>query len=151
MGKRGHRRNWSKYWWATRRQFLKLGPKRTCTDCGFLAYGDQEADAIDRVRLSAHGSFGGPPGLPEKWGCARKLWFAELHYVEPDWAAVFEETDQNRRGCRGFFRQSPGRTPAEHFELEKESIAFRRKLWLGVLPLLYGSVGAAIGWWFSRR
>ena len=66
-------------------------------------------------------SFGGPPGPVEKWRCARNLWDWELHYARPNWDAVAGEIECDRRGCRGFFRHIPGRTPAEHLELERES------------------------------
>jgi len=74
------------------------------------------------------------------------MWVWGLHYTRADWNAISEEIHEDRRDCEGFIRYSPGRTPNDHFKLETDAIEFRRKLWLGLLPLLYGAIGAAIGW-----
>jgi hypothetical protein len=137
-------------WWRIRRQLLTLTPKRTCTDCGFLAFGDVEADAEARTMLDTKGAFGGLPGPVEKWNCARNLWDWGLHYSEPNWDAVIGETCCDRRGCPGFVRHVWGRTPEEHFTLESDTAEFRRKLVLGLLPLVYGTLGVMIGWLLKR-
>lgn len=137
-------------WRDVRRQLLKLKPMRTCTDCGFLAFGDSEADAASRILLCVTN----PVRLPEpveNWQCARKLWHWELDYVAPNWEAVLSEANSDRRGCPGFFGHSPGHSPADHFQLENAAKEFRRKLMLGLLPLLYGSIGAAVGWFLRRH
>ena len=129
-----------------RGQLHRLLPQRTCLDCGFLAFGDQEATAEDRARLYTRGQLGGLPGPVNEWRCFRNLWDWGLHYTEPNWDAVLGEVHYNRRACSGFCHHSGGRLPADHFQIEKDSTEFRRKLWLGLLPLLYGSIGAAIAW-----
>lgn len=133
-------------WWRIRRQLLKLTPKRTCTDCGFLAFGELEADSEMRTMLHTKGAFGFP-GPVENWRCARNLWDYGLHYTEPNWDGVLSEVNFDRRSCRSFLRHSPGRSPADHFTLEKEAIDFRRKLWLGLLPL---AIGLIAGWLLKR-
>jgi hypothetical protein len=137
-------------WWRKRRQWLKLRSVRTCTNCGFLAFGDNEADAASRIQLCTEGKYSGLPEPVEKWRCARKLWKWELDYVAPNWEAVLSEANADRRGCPGFFRHSPGRSPAEHLQLENGATEFRRKLMLGLLPLLYASIGGVVGWFLRR-
>ena len=149
----GYRRSRLPSWlkrWRMRPRLLKLKPKRTCLDCGFLAYGDQEADGPDRERFHVLGQLGGYPGEPELWRCFRGQWTAHLHYGGPSWEPVLTEVSWDQRGCRAFRRHSPGRTPAEHLKLEDGAIEFRRKLMLGLLPVLYGSLGAAIGWFLAN-
>ena len=137
------------HWWRIRRKLVKLKPRRTCTDCGFLAFGSEEATSADRIAIDQDGSLGlrGPVG---NWCCARKLWDWELHYGAPNWDAVFGEANFDRRGCRHFMRWDPGRSPAEHLQLEREKVEFRRKLWLGFLPLIYSSLGGLVGWLLAR-
>lgn len=135
-------------WWRIRRQLVKLMPKRTCTDCGFLAFGELEADVEDRIRLDAE--VGGRSPI-ENWRCARNLWDWGLHYSQMNWEALKGEVLYDRRGCRGFLSWNPGHNPAQHFELMRDSRDFRRKLLLGLLPLLYGSIGAGITWLLTRR
>ena len=154
MGNRGSGRlAWLK-WWRLGRQLLKLRPKRACTDCGFLAYGDLEATREDRWLIHEEGELGSLPGKVEEWRCARNLWTWGIDYFRPNWEATLDEANRDRRGCRGFFRQIPGRTPAEHLELERESKRdskeFRRKLWLGLIPLLGVALGVALGWFLRR-
>lgn len=90
------------------------------------------------------------PGPVEKWRCARKLWDWRLHYGEANWEAILGEANGDRRGCSGFLRHTPGVSPADHFKLESEAREFRRKLLLGLLPLVYttvgGTIGVVIGW-----
>ena len=133
---------------ATRSLLLKLKTIRTCTDCGFLAFGDNEVDAASRIQLvSGKNLASGLPEPVQKWRCARNLWQWELDYVAPNWEAVLSEANADRRGCPGFLRHSPGRSPAEHFQLETENKEFRRKLVLGLLPLLLGTV---LGWFLKK-
>ena len=132
-------------WWRIRRQLLKLKPKRTCTDCGFLAYSDQAASFEDRARFDEE-DHGSPPGPVENWRCARDLWDWGLYCTQPNWKTVYSEATWDRRGCSGFMKWDPGRTPAQHFDLAKDRTEFRRKLILALLPLLYVSVGTLIGW-----
>ena len=150
MGRRRYRRpDWLE-WGRIRRQLLKVKPKKTCLDCGFLAYGDDEADAPTRERFYTQGQLGGLSGQPEKWRCFRGLWTAHMHYGKPDWEPVLTETGWDRRGCPAFYRHDPGRTPVEHLRLERERVEFRRQLVLKLPPVVYGSLGAIIGWLLTR-
>ena len=127
----------------------KLRPRRTCGQCGFLAYGDEEARYADRVLLgSGCGSGTSPSGPAERWNCAKGLWLWELGYVQPDWGVIFDEVADDRRGCRGFRRWKPGRSAAQHAESEEKTVDFWRQLILKVAPkamsILYGLIGASI-------
>ena len=133
----------TRLWRRIRRHLLKLKPKRTCTDCGFLAFGNVEADIEDRTSLDSDLGVRGPV---ENWRCARNLWDWGLHYQEMNWEALMSETQWDRRGCPGFIKWNPGHTPAQHFDLMRESNEFRRKLVIGLLPLLGVALGAAIAW-----
>ena len=132
-----------------RRQFRRLTRTRTrtCADCGFLAYGQEEATATDRVLLRSieTGSSTSPSGPVDRWDCAKHLWQWELLYHEPNWEAVFSEVAHERRDCRGFRKWKPGSNPARHFDMERETADFKRQLVLRLIPLLYGSIGAMIG------
>jgi hypothetical protein len=134
--------------WRIRRQLRKLKPKRTCTDCGFLAFGDVEVDLEDRIRLDSEMGNREPV---DNWRCARNLWDWGLHYSVMNWDALRGEVVADRRGCTGFMKWNPGHTPTQHFQLMKESADFRRKLLLGLLPLLYGSIGALVTWLVTRQ
>jgi hypothetical protein len=83
--------------------------------------------------------------------CARKIWDWELHYTIPNWDAILGEVNFDRRGCIGFFRHNPGRSPTEHLKLESQAKEFHRKMVLELLPLLYGTIGGIIGWLLGRR
>ena len=61
--RRSGRLAWLKWWWI-RRQLVRLLPKRTCLDCGFLPCGNLEADGMDRERFYTDGHIGGLPGDP---------------------------------------------------------------------------------------
>ena len=133
-----------------RKHLRKLQPRRTCAQCGFLAYGEGEASHHDRVRLGGgYGSGVSPSGPAERWKCAKGLWLWELVYVQPDWGVIFDEVTKDRRGCGGFRRWRPGRSPAQHVELEDKSVDFRRQLILAVMPkamaICYGLLVALIG------
>lgn len=141
-----NRIRWPK-WWEVRRKLVLLKPKRTCTDCGFLAFGDAEADSASRTMIRMEGKCG-LPGQVGKWRCARNIWDWEMHYVEANWDAVFSEANFDRRSCRGFFRHSPGRSPREHFQLEDGRLDFRRKL---VYTSVGALLGALLGWFIGRR
>jgi hypothetical protein len=92
----------------------------------------------------------GPAGPPEQWRCARKLWDWHLHYVSANWDAVFGEVNCDRRGCLHFMKWNPGRDPSEHLKMESGAIDFRRNLVLQLAPVLYGTIGAVVGWLLSR-
>src|SRR4051812_3325861 len=112
-------------WWRVQRQLLKLRPRRTCTDCGFLAFGEFEADAEARTMLDTKGTFGGLPGPVERWRCARNLWDWGLHYGTVNWDAILDEVNDDRRGCPGFLRHDWGLSPQEHFKLQSDRLEFR--------------------------
>lgn len=96
--------------------------------------------------LDTKGALGGLPGPVENWRCARNLWDWGLHYGEANWDAILGEVNHDRRGCCGFLRHEWGVAPQEHFKLQSDILEFRRKLWLGLLPLVYGTIGVVIGW-----
>ena len=137
---------------GVRRWRMHLRLRRTCADCGFLAYGGEEARRVDRVLLvllgSGSSSGKSPSGPAERWSCAKGLWLWELGYTQPDWDVVIDEVAKNRRGCRGFSRWKPGWSPAQHTESEERAVDFRRQLILKMVPkmmaVLYGLIGAAI-------
>lgn len=127
----------------------KLRRRRTCAECGFLAYGDGEARLADRLLLGSGSSSGASPSGPaERWDCAKGLWLWELGYIQPDWSVVFDEAAKDRRGCRGFRKWKPGWGPAQHAESEEKSVDFRRQLMLKATPkaiaALCGMIGAAL-------
>ena len=74
-----------------------------------------------------------------------------MHYSQMDWQALEGEVTYDRRGCRGFFPWNPGQSPTQYFDLMKDSKDFRQKFLLDLLPLLYGSIGAAITWLLTKR
>ena len=132
-----------------RRGLRKLRPRRTCAECGFLAYGEEEARQTDRVLLGCgSGSGTSPSGPAERWNCAKRFWLWELSYIQPDWGVVFDEVAKDRRGCRGFRRWKPGWSPAQHAESEERLAGFWRQLILKVTPkamvLLSGLIGVSI-------
>ena len=132
-----------------RMRLRKLRPRRTCADCGFLAYGDEEARYADRVLLGSGCSSGtSPSGPAERWNCAKKLWLRELIYVQSDWGVIFDEVTDDRRGCPGFRWWKHGRSPAQHKESEDKAVDFWRQLALKVAPkamaVLYGLIGGLI-------
>jgi hypothetical protein len=95
-----------------------LKRKCTCTDCGFLGFGNQEVTATPRYLLALEGQ----AGLPDitTLYCYRHLWVGyESLYVGHDDRAKVEEVNEPRR-CEGFVRYVPGFNPKEHLDLEPE-------------------------------
>jgi hypothetical protein len=113
-------------------------PRRaTCLDCGFLALGDAEVTAADRVMLAARGT-SGCPSL-DILRCSRSLWVGyDLTYVGTSAEGIFEELEADRRDCAGFLSYRPGWTPNEHRDLLTKALETREKALLAVLSFLLG-------------
>ena len=122
--------------------------RRTCLDCGFLAFADgAEADQSVRRTVAAKGSAG--------WfqdegavNCFRHLWNWE---DDAPINIIVYETSVPRTSCSGFHWHSPGRSPKEHMTLEDERRSFRRQLRLALLSFLGAILGAMLGAWIGTR
>ena len=120
-----------------RKYLRKLRRPRTCTDCGLLAYGEQEADYADRMLLHAgHSSAASPRGPVDRWNCAKGLWRWPLVYFELNWDVLFDEVTADQRGCPGFRKWRHGRSPVQHLESED----FWPQLILKVAPTVTAKV-----------
>ncbi len=121
-----------------------LQRKRTCTDCGFLAYGGAEMDREGRIMLDTRGQAGMFSDVG-KVHCFKNEWTWGLHYVEPNWEAVFGELDEDRRDCEGFRRYRSGRSPEAHVAIEDIHGQRRFQALLGLLSFGGALLGALIG------
>ncbi|SRR6266404_647432 len=108
----------------------------TCLDCGFLALGNEEVTRAERILLHGEGS-AGLPCSPEELtdlNCTRSLWVDyDLTYVDGSAQGIFDELEQDRRGCAGFLRYRPGFSPSEHRDLLLKRMDSKEKLKFAVL------------------
>jgi hypothetical protein len=122
--------------------------RRTCLDCGFLAFMDGgEAGTSARATVAAEGKAG--------WfqreaavDCYKRLWNWE---DDAPINIIVYETNRLRYGCRGFHRYSPGRSPEAHLKLEDEQRSFRRQVLLALVGAMLALLAGAIGYVIRGR
>ncbi len=108
----------------------------TCLNCGFLALGDEEVTKADRIMLHSEGSAGLPcsPDELTNLNCTRSLWVDyDLTYNSDSVQGIFEELEQDRRGCAGYLKYRPGFSPSEHRDLLLKRMDSKEKLKFAVL------------------
>jgi len=79
--------------------------------------------------------------------CYKGLWY----WDEDSFSVITFEANRSRFRCVGFRRHLPGRSPQQHLGIEDEGRAFRKQVWLALLPFVGALAGAVIGAWVSLR
>jgi len=149
---------WKGKWWQGKRLkklvlFIRRSGRVTCADCGFLAYGNDEAHKVSRVLLAAEGRHGLPGGM-ETLQCYRSLWVNyDLTYSGHSIEGQLEEVN-NRRHCEGFLRYKPGLSPGEHKQRlaksEERKSQFKYTLLAAVLAAILALVGQTGQQWLAK-
>ena len=128
-------------WRQIRRRFQ---PRRTCIECGFLAFSDgTEAGKSARLTVRTEGAFG--------WfsdeaaiDCAKHMW----HWGDySPFVTIIDEANRSRWGCSGFLKYHAGRSPKAHLLLEDERRERNYQGWL--LPVLAFLGGTLLGVWLA--
>ncbi len=134
--------------------FLRHPLPVTCLDCGFLALGDEEVTRADRILLH----FGGSAGLPcspeelTNLNCTRSLWVDyDLTYFDGSAQGIFDELEQDRRGCAGYLRYKPGFSPSEPRNLLLKGMDSKEKLKFAVLGGIAGGIVTLFFTWIAKH
>lgn len=109
--------------------FTRFRAKRTCGQCGFLAWGTHEATRVERNLLN---SVRFVAGAPPRLKCTKRLWRVS---APPEWATLSDQV-QMARCCSGYLRWRPGRSPEQHCAIEDKTVEFRRQMILKTVPSL---------------
>ena len=127
--------------WLRRLTYRLRYRRRTCLECGFLAFDDgSEIAQGARWTIAAKGSDGWFT-KEDAVNCFKHLW---------DWRddsafnIIVHEANRVHR-CASFLRYAPGRSPKEHMALEDEHRSFRQQFLLALLAFFGAMVGAWIG------
>ena len=121
----------------------------TCLECGFLAFGNDEASTGDRWMLATKGRSAKMPSL-ETLRCRRSLWsHYEFDYFGNSSGPKLDVVNEPGR-CPGFRRYRPGLSPEEH--MQRVSKAEERKAQFGytLLAAVLASVLTLLGAWAAK-
>ncbi len=124
----------------------------TCLDCGFLALGDEEVTRAGRIMLHCEGK-AGLPCSPEELtnlNCTRSLWVDyDVMYKRDSVQGIFDELEQDRRGCTGYLKYRPGFSPSEHRDLLLKRMDSKEKLKFvvlgGIVTLFFAWIAKHLG------
>lgn len=119
--------------------FIRRPLRVTCADCGFLAFGNDEAHEASRTLLGAKGS-AGLPGRMEDLQCYRSQWVQyDLTYFDHSVDGQLDEVAYPRH-CKEFLRYKPGLSPKEHMQCLSRSEERKAQFWYTFLAALLAAV-----------
>lgn len=129
-----------------RRSLLRIRRPRSCLECGFLAFGEEEATREDRESLG----FESLNHSLVKFHCFLSCWTDCAVY---GWSedSVRRELEADRRDCPSFFRHRRGWTPNEHRELVSKRWDTKRQIIITVFGSFLGSALTLLVGWLAWR